>query len=70
MTFDEKCFDLAEYFLEGEPDMATDRNKRRLAAEIQATIEDWIGYERTDPLPDTNGSPPAPSLRDEGEKGK
>lgn len=38
-TFDPKCFDLAEAFLEGR---AGESAKRALAAEIQQTIEAFL----------------------------
>lgn len=47
-TYDEKSWELAKHFLEGDPDLAhlatTDRLEQ-LALEIQQTVEDWIAYE-------------------------
>ena len=50
-SFDPDCCDLAEHFLSDEPALNTERNKKRLAQHIQDTVEDWIAYEREDPLP-------------------
>ena len=52
MTYDPKCFELAEYFID---DLALDwsaldapKARRDLAAHIQESIEDWI-RDFTDP---------------------
>lgn len=55
-TYDSKCFDLAELFLEDEPSgMNTEANRRALAIEVQETIESFIAdkrrnYEPPDPM--------------------
>ena len=44
-TYDEKCFELAEHFLQDEPitDAATRADlTKRLAAHIQQSVEDWL----------------------------
>lgn len=41
-SYDTKCFNLAEGFLSDEPDLDTERNRRRLATTIQRAIEDEI----------------------------
>lgn len=54
-TYDCKCFDLAEFFLEDEATgMNTEANRRALAIEIQEAIEDFLltargNYEPPDP---------------------
>jgi hypothetical protein len=53
-NYDQKCFDLAEAFLEDEPHLATERRTDELAALIQSTIEDYITYEQG------NYEPPGP----------
>jgi hypothetical protein len=40
--FDSKCYDLAEAFLQDEPELATEANIRALAERIQQTIEDFF----------------------------
>jgi hypothetical protein len=45
-TFDQKCADLAEYFLQDEPDLRDRRD--RLAFVIQQAVEDWIDSERAE----------------------
>jgi hypothetical protein len=54
-TFDHKCFDLGEFFLEDEPGLNTEANRRALAIEIQEAIEGFIltargNYEPSDPM--------------------
>lgn len=46
-TYDPKCFDLAEAFLDDEPHLATDRRVDELAALIQRAIEDYIAHEQS-----------------------
>jgi len=42
MTYDSKCFDLAEHFIgDGPPGSAARLRCKELAAEIQKAIEDW-----------------------------
>lgn len=54
MTYDTKCFDLAEAFLEDQPHLATEKRTDRLAARIQEAIEEWIAHEQS------NYEPPDP----------
>ncbi len=54
-TYDCKCFDLAEFFLEDEPGLNTEANRRALAIEVQEAIESFItdklrNYEPSDPM--------------------
>lgn len=55
-TYDNKCFDLAEFFLEDEPaGLNTEANRRALAIEVQEAIESFIAdkrsnYEPLDPM--------------------
>ncbi len=46
MSYDEKCYDLAEAFLSDEPSLRW--NVKNLAQAIQDTIEQWIQQERKD----------------------
>jgi hypothetical protein len=53
-TFDPKCLDLAEAFLEDEPNLNTKDGARNLAICIQQAIEGWFNdarrnYEPPDP---------------------
>lgn len=44
-TYDQKCFELAQYFLADESKLM---NKAAdLAVHIQASVEDWIAWEKT-----------------------
>ena len=45
-TYDVRCGELAEHFLQDEPDLR-DRAKE-LALHIQEAIEDWIAYARAE----------------------
>jgi hypothetical protein len=46
-TYDSKCYDLAEFFLEDEPaGMNTEPARRALAIEVQETIESFIALLR------------------------
>lgn len=45
-TFDSKCYDLADLFLEDEPHLHTDARCVELADLIQSTIESYIAHER------------------------
>lgn len=45
-TYDSKCYDLAEAFLEDEPSLNNAVNRHNLALEIQAAIESEIQYMR------------------------
>ncbi len=53
-TYDQRCYDLAELFLEDQPQLNTERRRDELAALIQSTIEGWINCE------DSNYEPPDP----------
>ncbi len=53
-TYDTKCYDLAETFLEDSPHLATAKRTEELAALIQTTIEDWLDHEQN------NYEPPDP----------
>lgn len=48
-SFDSKCYDLAEYFLEGDPDIKLDEYpqdiKDQLAHQIQYEIESWLIFD-------------------------
>lgn len=46
MTFDPKCWELAEHFLQDEPGLNTEAAKTTLAAEIQQAIENEIEFMR------------------------
>ena len=53
-TYDSKCADLAEHFLQDVPHLWDDRRVEELAAEIQYTIELYLkaeqdNYEPPDP---------------------
>lgn len=54
MSYDVKCYDLAEAFLTDEPNLNTKVRRNELAQLIQTTIEDFISYERN------NYEPPDP----------
>lgn len=53
-TYDPRCLDLAQTFLEDEPVLDTVTRRAELAALIQMTIEDWLESERS------NYEPPDP----------
>jgi hypothetical protein len=40
--YDQKCYDLAESFLSDEPQLNTEENRKALAQDIQAAIEDFF----------------------------
>jgi hypothetical protein len=42
LSFDSKCYDLAEHFLEDEPTLNNEDARNELAQEIQETVETWI----------------------------
>lgn len=42
MSFDSKCFDLAEHFLADEWDEVPTAMKNDLAQAIQSAVEDWF----------------------------
>lgn len=45
MAYDQKCYDLAEAFLEDMPHLNTEGRRDALAKEIQETIEGFIALE-------------------------
>ena len=53
-TYDTKCYELAEHFLQDEPHLDTEKRRDALASLIQATIEPWIESELD------NYEPPSP----------
>lgn len=53
-TYDTKCFDLADAFLEDVPHLRTPRRTDELAALIQQAVEDFIASEQR------NYEPPDP----------
>ncbi len=53
-TYDSKCADLADHFLQDETHLWTDRRVEELALAIQQTIEDYITHENS------NYEPPDP----------
>jgi hypothetical protein len=59
MSYDPKCYDLAELFLsDGLIGLGHEDRIKKLAQEIQFTIEDWI-----DANPPDTGSPPSAGER-------
>lgn len=46
MTFDRKSYDLAAHFLQDEPFLNTEQNRRLLAKDIQAAVEDWFWFQK------------------------
>jgi len=44
MSYDSKCYDLAEHFLADETNV-TAEHKIKLAQYIQNAIEEWLGYD-------------------------
>jgi hypothetical protein len=57
MSYDAKCYELAEAFLADEPTLQTENKKRALAQTIQTTIEEWISWEHRDTPPRRSGEP-------------
>ena len=47
-SFDEKCFELAEYFMQEPAGKWDGKDKTELAGLIQRTIEDFMAYENED----------------------
>lgn len=45
MSYDTKCYDLAESFLSDEPEKNTEANRSILAQRIQDAIEMYMSYE-------------------------
>ena len=54
MSYDPKCYDLAEAFLEDVPHLNSDARRDELAQLIQSVIEDFIALEQS------NYEPPDP----------
>lgn len=50
-TYDSRCYDLGETFLEDTPHLNTEKRRNELAALIQQTIEDFINYEQSNYVP-------------------
>jgi hypothetical protein len=46
ISYDSRCYDLAEVFLEDEPNLNTDQHKVHLAAFIQEAVESEIQWMR------------------------
>jgi hypothetical protein len=46
LSFDSKCYDLAEHFLQDEADLDSEDKRKELAQEIQEAIEAWLLAER------------------------
>lgn len=55
-TFDPRCYDLAELFLEDEHQLGTADNIEELAAVLQTTIENFIYYKNAE-LVEAEGKP-------------
>ena len=49
MTYDSKCYDLAEHFIGSAPEKHKLRHE--LAQHIQQEIEDWLGHPEFDLKP-------------------
>jgi hypothetical protein len=50
-TYDERCYELAGWFLSDHPKISNADNRHALALVIQKAIEDEIAYMRGDGLP-------------------
>ena len=46
MSYDSKCFELADYFLQGEVEIYSPENRSDLAQRIQDTAETFISEKR------------------------
>lgn len=46
-TYDSRCYDLAEVFLEDEAGTVSTNQCEQLAAHIQTAIEDWLEENRS-----------------------
>lgn len=53
-TYDVKSHELAEWFLQDEPHLDTDKRRHDLALTIQQAVEDWFAHEQA------NYEPPDP----------
>lgn len=49
MSYDPKCYELAEYFLDDDDPMPATSNANELAQLIQATIEDYLHVSEPEP---------------------
>lgn len=47
MSYDSRCYDLAEAFLVDWPTFNNEQRRDQLAQHIQTTIENWIEYEES-----------------------
>jgi hypothetical protein len=56
MDHDQKCFDLAETFLERTPHLATGTRTYQLATLIQQTIDDFVATEQSNYEPPDSGA--------------
>lgn len=66
MSYDQKCYDLAEAFLEDEPELNTEKNRDELAQAIQDVIEGHLSFHfRQKDAPASDGvSEKAPHVSD------
>lgn len=48
MSYDQKCYDLAEVFLSDYPEKNTPENRNQLAQDIQQAIEDFFSERSID----------------------
>jgi hypothetical protein len=55
MTYDQRCYDLGELFLEDVPHLNTKKRRDDLAQTIQAAIEGYIAYEQNNYEPKETG---------------
>jgi len=46
-TFDLKCYELAEHFLQDDPELDTEPNRKTLAYAIQSCVEEEMDLFRT-----------------------
>mgnify|MGYP001559600414 CR=1 FL=1 len=65
-TYDPKCYDLAELFLEDEDNLNTEVRRIALAKTIQTAIEDFLTYERNNYEPPQHGAKLRHNLPSEG----
>jgi len=47
ISYDSRCYDLAEIFLSDEPGMNTPHHAHEMAQDIQIAIEDYLAMNRT-----------------------
>ena len=70
VTYDPRCYDLAELFLEDEKHLGSEDNIEELAAVIQTTIENFIYYKNAE-MVEAEGKPyrdPDHALEDRRER--